>query len=185
MTEEWIEDPAIDPSAPSDPTDPTDPSDLPSPTDSPHPTGPFDSTDPTDPTDPSDPEMLTSIAPTNLRTEPKLGCAAAPNNPGMASSETESDGCDVTGPQYEPKSAVALPAETEPNDGGVPHADLERQNFELVGETTPIGGWYRTRYCSCRRFWCSSARVSWRMSLVGRFGLTAKSRAARLRSAPY
>jgi hypothetical protein len=121
MTEEWIEAAAIDP---IDPIDPTDLADLAPPTDSPH---------PTDRTDPDDPEMTMSIAATNLRTEPKLGCAAAPNNPGMASSETESDGCDVTGPQYEPNADVALPAETEPNNVDVPHADLERQNAGTAG----------------------------------------------------
>ncbi len=127
MTEEWIEDPAIDP------TDPSDPTDLAPPTDSPHPTGRFDPTDPTDRADPDDPEMTMSIAAANLRTEPKLGCAAVPSNPGMASFETESDGCDVTGPQYEPKSAVALPAETEPNNVDVPYADLERQIAGAAG----------------------------------------------------
>ncbi len=116
--EEWIEAPAIDP------FDPTDPTDLAPTTDSPH---------PTDRTDPDGPELLMSIAPTNLRTEPKLGCAAAPNNPGMASSETESDGCDVTEPQYEQNDAVAIPAETEPNNVDVPHADLERQSAAAAG----------------------------------------------------
>ncbi len=77
--------------------------------------------------------MITSIAPTNLRTEPKLGCAAAPNNPGIASSDPEPDGCDVTGRQYEPNDAHAPLAETEPNDAGVPHADLERQNPGAAG----------------------------------------------------
>ncbi len=85
-TEEWIEDPAIDP------FDPTDPTDLAPATDSPH---------STDQTDPDGPEMIMSIVPTNLRTEPKSHCAAAPNNPGMASSETEPDGCDVTGDESE------------------------------------------------------------------------------------
>ncbi len=74
-----------------------------------------------------------SIAAANLRTEPKLGCAAAPSNPGMASSETEPDGCDVKGPQYEPNDAVALAAETEPNNVDVPHADLERQSAAAAG----------------------------------------------------
>jgi hypothetical protein len=77
--------------------------------------------------------MIMSIAPTNLRTESKSGCAAAPNNPGLASSETEPGGCDAAGPQYQPNSADAVPAETEPVDAGVPHAELERQNVGTAG----------------------------------------------------
>ena len=84
----------------------------------------------------------------------------------------------MTGPQYEPKSAVALPAETEPNNVDVPYADLERQNAGAAGcEDDPNRRLVSNAVLLWRRFWCSSAPVSWRMPPAGRLGLTAKSRA--------
>ena len=168
-TEEWIEDPAIDPS------DPTDPTDLPPPTDSPHPTEPTDPTSRIDPTDPNDPDMIISIVPTNLRTEPKSHCAAVPSNPGMASFETESDGCDVTGPQYKPNNADAPLAETEPNDAG-----LHRSNQHVI-QRLPAA---IELLLSIALLLGSSARVSWRMPPAGRLGLSAKLQGMRFVGIP-